>query len=299
MESGILLRHRITGILVTCQYECGGGLDMSSVQRIISLVPSITEILHFLGLESRVVGVTEHCNFPEEAKTKEKVGTFGQPQISRILSLKPDLVLADGALHKKLIEELQNTEVKVLASTPSSLEDVFLIMSELGRFCDTENAVRSIINSLRKRVLRLSQKSNFKRPRVFRLMSINPFVTPGPRSFQYDALQMAGAQLLAFESNDPYVKVYWEQIKEFDPEVILFCGVEKGQALPQKCIGCVARNPICQRTVDDFMTKEWEQITAVRANHVYPITCDTICRPGPRLIDGMEKLHSRYFQLYV
>lgn len=268
---------------------------MSSVQRIISLVPSITEILYFLGLEAQVVGVTEHCNFPEEAKTKEKVGTFGQPQISRILSLKPDLVLADGALHKKLIAELQNNGVKVLASTPSCLDDVFLIISELGRFCDIENAVLPIINSLRERVLRLSQKSNLKRPRVFRLISIDPFVTPGPRSFQYDALQLAGAQLLTLESNDPYVKVYWEQIIEFDPEVILFCGVEKGQELPLKCKGCVAKNPICQRTVDDFITKEWEQLTAVKANRVYPITCDTLCRPGPRLIDGMEKLQSRYF----
>jgi iron complex transport system substrate-binding protein len=90
--------------------------------------------------------------------------------------------------------------------------------------------------------------------------------------------------------------VLLDQIKEFDPEVILFCGVEKGQTLPPKCIGCVAKNPICQRTVDDIMTKDWEQITAVRENRVYPIPCHTICRPGPRLVDGMEKLHSLYFR---
>jgi iron complex transport system substrate-binding protein len=269
---------------------------MSSVQRIVSLVPSITEILYFLGLEERVFGVTDHCNFPEEAKTKEKVGTFGQPQISRILSLKPDLVLADGVLHKKIIEELQNAEVKVLASTPSRLDDIFLIMSEIGRFCDIESTVRPIVNSLKKRVLRLSRKSTLKRLRGFHLMSINPFVTPGPGSIQYDALRIAGVQLMDFQSNDSYVKVSLNQIKEFDPEVILFCGVEKGQTLPPKCIGCVAKNPICQRTVDDIMIKDWEQITAVRENRVYPIPCHTLCRPGPRLVDGMEKLHSLYFQ---
>jgi iron complex transport system substrate-binding protein len=270
---------------------------MSSVQRIISLVPSITEILYFLGLEERVFGVTEHCNFPEKAKTKEKVGTFGQPQISRILSLKPDLVLADGALHKKIIEELQNAQVKVLASTPSRLDDIFLIMSELGRFCNTERAVRPIINSLRKRVLKLSQKSTLKWSRVFHLMSTNPIVTPGRGSIQYDALRMTGVQLMDFRSDDSYVKVFLDQIKEFDPEVILFCGVEKGQTLPPKCIGCVAKNPICQRTVDDIMTVDWEQIATVRENRVYPIPCHTLCRPGPRLVDGMEKLYSLYFRL--
>lgn len=270
---------------------------MNSVQRIISLVPSSTEILYFLGLEARVVGVTEHCNFPEEAKTKEKIGTFGQPQISRVLALKPDLVLADGALHKKIIKELENAGVKVLDSTPSCLDDVFLIMSELERFCNVENTVRPLVDSLRRRVQRLKQKPNIIRPRVFRLMSINPFFTPGPKSFQYDALQIAGAQLLDFKLNDTYAKVYWEQIKKFDPEIILFCGVEKGQALPSKCKGCITKHPICHRTVDDFITKEWEQITAVRTNRVYPLTCDTICRPGPRLLEGMEKLHIHYFQL--
>jgi iron complex transport system substrate-binding protein len=269
---------------------------MSSVQRIISLVPSITEILYFLGLEERAFGVTEHCNFPEEAKTKEKVGTFGQPQISRILSLKPDLVLADGALHRTIIEELRNAEIKVLASTPSRLDDIFLIMSEIGRFCDTESAVRPIIDSLRKRVLRLSQKPNLRISRAFHLMSINPFVTPGPGSIQYDALRIVGVQLMDFQSDDSYVKVSLDQIKEFDPEVILFCGVEKGQTLPPKCIDCVAKKPICQRTVDDIMTVDWERITAVRENRVYPIPCHTLCRPGPRLVDGMEKLHSLCFQ---
>jgi len=99
-----------------------------------------------------------------------------------------------------------------------------------------------------------------------------------------------------FQSVDSYVKVYWDQIVEFDPEVILFCGVEKGQTPPPKCRGCAARNPICHRTVDDIITGDWDQITAVRENRVYPIPCHMICRPGPRLIDGMEKLHGHYFR---
>lgn len=85
--------------------------------RIVSLVPSATEIIYYLGLEAGLVGVTEHCNYPEEAKAKNKVGTFGYPQLARILALKPDLVLADEALHKKLIEELKRAGIKVLAAS--------------------------------------------------------------------------------------------------------------------------------------------------------------------------------------
>lgn len=269
----------------------------SQVQRIISLVPSTTEILYFLGLQARVVGVTEHCDFPEEANDREKVGTFGQPQLSKILSLKPDLVLADKALHGKTMDGLQNTEIKVIASTLSRVGDVFLLMGEIGRVCGVEGAVRPVIDSLREKAHRISQKSTGRRPRVFRLMSADPYITPGPGSFQYDALKIAGAQLMDFQSVDSYVKVYWDQIIEFDPEVILFCGVEKGQTPPPKCRGCAAGNPICHRTLEDIVTGDWEQITAVRENRVYPISCHMLCRPGPRLIDGMEKLHGHYFKI--
>lgn len=267
------------------------------MKRFISLVPSHTEILYYLGLQARVAGVTEHCDFPEEARARDKVGTFGQPRLSKILALKPDLVLADGALHREIIAELKNTGIEVLACTPSRVEEVFTLMSEIGRLCGIEDSVRPVIASLQERVQSFSQDPVRRRPRVFRLMSTDPIVTPGPGSIQYDAMRLAGAKLMDFQPADSYVRVLPEQIKEFDPEVILFCGVEKGQKPPPKCRGCVARDPICRRTVDDVITRDWEQLTAFRENRVYPIPCHTICRPGPRLIDGMEKLNKNYFRV--
>lgn len=266
------------------------------IQRIISLIPSVTEILYYLGLEAKVVGITENCDYPEETKSKCKVGTFGHPQLSLILGLEPDIVLADLVLHKKLIEDLQKNKIQVLDATPVNVYDIFILMSKLGCLSHTELTVQPLINSLKERVDRLTQKSALRRPRVFRLMSTDPFVTPGPRSFQYDALLIAGAQLMDFQSNESYVKVTWNQVKQFDPEVILFCGVEKGQLLPLKCKGCIAKNPICHRTVDDILDLELEQITAFRENKIYPVSCDTICRPGPRLIDGVEKLHNLFYR---
>ncbi|HZK85109.1 MAG TPA: helical backbone metal receptor [Desulfosporosinus sp.] len=268
------------------------------VQRIISLVPSATEMLYFLGLEARVIGVTEHCDYPEKAQSKYKVGTFGYPQLSKIIYLQPDIVLVDDALHRKLIEELKNNKIEVLAATPINVDDLFILMSKLGNMSKTEATVQPLIRTLKERIANLRHKSILRKPRVFRLMSIDPLVTPGPKSFQYDALRLAGAQLMDLQSNDPYVKVSWDQIKEFDPEVILFCGVDKSQPLPSKCKGCIAQNPICHRTVDDIFTGEWEHITAVRENKMQPISCDTICRPGPRLIDGIEKLY-RLFQTII
>lgn len=264
-------------------------------KRIVSLVPSITEMLYFLGLEDLVAGVTEHCDFPGEAKVKEKVGTFGQPQVSKILGIRPDIVLADGAVHRKLAEELKNAGVEVLAPVISSVNHIFLFMGEIGRVCGAGEAVQPAVDSLRERVRKIGQKPRSIRPRVFRLMSKDPFITPGPLSFQYDALRLAGAQLMELSPDAYYTEVLFDQIRQFNPQVILFCGVEKGQAPPQRCKGCLAVKPICQRTVDDVINSEWDQITAVRENRVYPIPCSMLCRPGPRLIDGIEELHSRYF----
>lgn len=265
---------------------------IGTVRRIISLVPSTTEMLYFLGLQERVVGVTDHCDFPWEAGKKHKVGTFAQPRLEEVISLKPDLVLADSALHRKAIEGLSGAGIRVLAYSPSSVEDVLFIMTEIGRACDAESSAGPLIESLRERVLRLSPKPEDKRPRVYQLMITDPFITPGPGSFLYDALRLAGARLMDFKSQDAYAKLTFDQIKEFNPEVILFCGVARGQAPPPRCKGCYASKPACQRTAEDIFTVDWEQIEAVRGKRLHPIPCHTICRPGPRLIEGMEMLHS-------
>jgi iron complex transport system substrate-binding protein len=268
---------------------------MSEKPRIVSLVPSFTEILYFLGLERQIVGVTEHCDFPAGAKTKDKVGSFGWPLTDKILALKPDLVLADAAMHREDAAQLRKTGIEVIAFTPVTVDDIFRVMDEIAKFCFIETAVKPLVYSLRERVYQLAQKSCYGKPRVFRIMTTKPLITPGPGSFQYDALQKAGALLMDFQAKDPYVEVLPEQVAKFDPEVILFCGVEKGQKLPLKCNGCAAERPICRMTADDVIRKEWAQVKACRKNRVYPIPCHTLCRPGPRLIAGMEKLYNLFF----
>ncbi|HPU36333.1 MAG TPA: helical backbone metal receptor, partial [Bacillota bacterium] len=165
---------------------------MSRVRRIVSLVPSFTEIVYFLGLGGRLAGVTEHCDYPGEARTRAKVGTFGRPLPARILSLKPDLVLADAVLHRPWVTELRNAGLEVLARSLASVEDVFGVMDRIVQLCGVEDTGRERINSLREKVEQLRRAASRKRPRVFCLMRTDPVITPGPGSFQYDALEIAG-----------------------------------------------------------------------------------------------------------
>jgi iron complex transport system substrate-binding protein len=252
-------------------------------------------MLCFLGLEANLAGVTEHCDFPETVKSKDKAGTFGRPLTDRVMSLKPDLVMADAAVQGGTAAQLRSAGIEVIAFTPAGVEDIFWIMDEIAKRCFIDAAAQPLIDSLRERVYRLTGKSPRMKPRVFRVMSTDPLITPGPGSFQYDAMKKAGAEQLAFQKKDPYVKVHPGQVEEFDPEVILFCGVEIGQEPRPICMGCAAERPPCRMTAADIARDEWLHTTAFRENRVYPISCHTICRPGPRLIAGMERLHSLFF----
>lgn len=268
-------------------------MKASPYPSIVSLVPAMTEIVYYLGLEKQLIGVTEHCNYPEDAKYKYKIGTFAYPELQKILPINPDIVLANKSLHKEIIKKLREYNIKVLDFSYSSLDDVFNMINEIGKICGDENRTVSLVNSLKNRVNNLNNK--IKKPRVLRLMSTNPYIVPGTSSFQYDALKLAGAQLMDFKTNDSYVKISMEQIIEFDPEVILFCGIKEGQYAKPKCKGCSAEKPICHRTINDIINDEWKNIKAVKEGRVYPLSCDILCRPSPRLIDGIEILNNEYF----
>jgi len=149
--------------------------------KIISLVPSYTEILFSLGLDSELIGVTEHCDFPLEAQNIEKIGTFANPDPDKIIDLAPELVCADPALHKQTIAQLRDKGVKVFSPWLHSVKDVLQSMEDLATLSCQQQAVLDVVNPLRERVGRVKEGASGKcRPRVFRVMSDSPVITPGP-----------------------------------------------------------------------------------------------------------------------
>ncbi len=117
-------------------------------QRIISLAPSNTEILFALGLEDRVVGVTEFCDYPEAAKVKPKVGGFSTVDIERIVALEPDLILA-GSIHEaKIIPRLEQLDLTVVALAPKTLDRVLANISLVGEITGQSDEANRLIDSL-------------------------------------------------------------------------------------------------------------------------------------------------------
>ncbi|OAT79549.1 ABC transporter substrate-binding protein [Desulfotomaculum copahuensis] len=260
--------------------------------RIVSLVPAHTEILFTLGLGEQVVGVTGHCDFPPAVADKPRVGHFARPEPTEIIALKPDLVLAGGPVHRQVTAELREAGVNVFEFSPSTVEQLLDGMKEIAGLAGTESTGRQVVAALRARVDAVKAKTSGKdRPAVLFLMGGDPLTTPGPGSCQYDALYTAGAGMMTVAAGEPFAFIDWEDVVNYDPEIILACGHTPGQPRRKRCPGCKLEKPPCHRNVEELYDyPQLASVRAVKAHHVYPMPCHYVCRPGPRMVEGMEKL---------
>ncbi len=245
-------------------------------RRIVSLAPSITEILFALGLGDRIIGVTKHCNYPPEALTKTSVGTYIDLNIDKILSLKPDLVIAtaDGN-EKESVDRLTFFKIPVLVTNPKNLNEVFETVKTIGRITRQENRAESIVRSLKQRTDRVVQAcSSLPRPRVFLEINENPLITVGKDTFHNHLIELAGGINISGKDPLAYPKYSLEQVLQSKPDVLLITSMERGV--------------LAERKKDRW--KQWDQIPAVKQGRIHILNSDLLDRPSPRLVDGLEAL---------
>ncbi len=245
-------------------------------KRIVSLAPNITEILFSLGLEEEVVGVSIHCNFPEKAKSKVRVGSFINIDFERIVSLKPDLIIATGAGNTRdMVERLERLGFPTYVIFQKKFDDVLTSIGHLSQVVDREKEALSIIQKMRRRKQRVVELTQgFPRPKVFLQIGEAPIVTVGKGSFADDLIHLAGGENIAGREKEMYPRLGMEEILKRSPEVILVSSMNpKGDY---------------QRIVQEWA--RWKMIPAVKNGRVHLINSDLIDRPSPRIIDGLEEM---------
>ena len=248
-------------------------------QRIVSLAPSNTEILFALGLGDKVVGVTEYCNYPQEAMTKPKVGGFSNVDIEKVVSLEPDLVLATHIHGKTVIPALEKLGLTVVALTPGSLNEVLDSITLVGKITGQSKEASKLINDLGTRIEAVADKtrnlSPDQKPRVFYITWHDPLMTAGTETLADDVISKAGGQNIAYDiSGDKAIDL--ETVIYRDPQVIVASvGMGAGEDLPWQYVQTEPRLKITQ---------------ALLNNRVYKIDGDLIHRPGPRIVDALEQM---------
>ena len=247
-------------------------------QRIISLAPSNTEILFALGLADRVVAVTDFCNYPTEAEAKPGIGGFSTPNIEEIVALAPDLLLATSIHEKKVIPQLEDKGLIVLALNPKTLDEVLEAIVLVGKTAGAEAEASALAAEMRQRIRAVTDKtaglSMEQRPKTFYVLWHDPLMTAGAGTLQDELIQKAGGINIAGELTR-YADIGLEVVLAADPEVIIAgAGHGSGESLTFQ----FAQNE-----------SRLKDVAARRDNRVYAIDSDLAGRPGPRIVDALEQ----------
>jgi len=261
-------------------------------KRIVSLVPSFSESLDYLGLQSFLVGVTDKCEV-EQLPQRSIVGSFACANLEKIIACKPDLVLMFTGLNKELREQIiDKTEAMVIVSRPSSYDNVVQLLQKIVSLCDCKDAQQKLDNLLSQSQKIQNTVKNLSKKRVFRLMHTENLKTCTPYSFQYDMIERAGGQPFPIKNHiDAYQNVLPEEFKDFDPQFIVSCGAHCPQELRVPHPDCQSKERPCQRTLQHILdNQEWQNISAIKEQNIYFPSCLYICHPGVYMILGIEKM---------
>ncbi|MEE4355747.1 MAG: cobalamin-binding protein [Desulfococcaceae bacterium] len=245
-------------------------------RRVVSLAPSITEIIFALKQEKRLVGVTRFSDYPKEAQQLPKIGSYIHPDLEKIVSLQPDICIAvkDGN-PVAVIRRLENLHIPVFAVDPRDLNSVISAVDNIGRLLEAETQAGILTAAMKEKIERIKKQTAEipHKPGVFFQIGVSPIVAVGRDSFLHELILTAGGRNLS-EGDVPYPRYSREQVLALSPDILI--------------ITSMARGEIFQQVKRDW--EKWPEMPAVKKDQVYIIDSDMLDRPGPRMVEGLEYL---------
>jgi len=241
--------------------------------RVVSLAPSLTEIVFLLGRGNSLVGVTRFCDFPAAASAVPKIGGVSDPDVERIVALSPDLVLCttDGNPRDK-VRAVEEMGIPCFAVAPQDLEGVFKAIERLGVLLGAADRGRAEAGSLRRRArLASSPSPDAGRPAVLFVVSTAPIIAAGEGTFMDELVRLAGGRNAAARFSGRYPRLSVEELVAARPDVIFVAGMAGVERFPPE-------------------VTRWKEIPAFRDGAVITLDGDLVTRPGPRLVTALERV---------
>ena len=238
--------------------------------RIISLAPNTTEILFSLGLGDSIVGLDVFSNYPEEVKNIERIGTFNNPNMERIILLKPDYILVNSGLEKAREDYFTSLGIKVIKVSPKTIEGLYVDIRKLGVIFNKEESAKNIIQDMQTRIRNIGRAKKGGAPKVFVQLFDDPLVTVS--SFISDIIRLAGGENIASDIKDDAGIFSYEALIDRNPDIILAIGFSNNNDFP-------------------------ESINAVKNHRIYKgLNPDLVLRPGPRAVEAIEMLNRVFYE---
>ncbi len=251
-------------------------------QRVVSLAPSNTEILFAVGAAAQLVGRDSFSDYPPEAKNVADIGsgTGGTVNTELILSKKPDLVLVSPLTPPEQIADMEKAGLTVyVLPNPKTFDDLYANLDTVGKLTGHEQDATALVKSLSARVKAVQDKVAplSSRPMVYyELDATDPSApyTSGPDTFVDLLIRTAGGQNFGGNLKGDWVQVSVEELLARQPDFIVLGDNTYGGVTP-----------------DQVKTRPgWDALNAVKQGQVFIFDDNTVSRPGPRLVDGLEAM---------
>jgi ABC-type Fe3+-hydroxamate transport system substrate-binding protein/adenosylcobinamide amidohydrolase len=245
-------------------------------QRIVSLVPTASEILVAIGAGDRLKGATYHDVTLAGADKRTVVGGFFNPSHVHVKKLHPDLLIT-ASFHNQIIEDAKASGLNVFVYDTSCLDQAWAQMKTLGRITGHDVRARDLVKQNKDNLAHVKaklDKAKITHKRVMRLMGRDRIMTPGADTFQAEMIRAAGGLAPDFGKTGNVVPVTLDEWTRFNPQVIYGCGDDK--LVAEKF----------------FSTPGWKRVDAVKNNQIYYLPCDLTCRASVHTSDFVAYLSS-------
>jgi iron complex transport system substrate-binding protein len=247
-------------------------------QRVVSLAPSCTESLLAIGAHDRLVGIEEHSELPAELCAVPRVGGFKHVDVERVVSLAPDLIVAASLHAVETVPRLAQHGARIFVSQPRTVDAIISGMARLAALLGIARDAAPVLAAARQRVERVLERTLRGGPRPLVYVEFSPRGhTGGPQSFLDDLVTKAGGVNLGGAARVEWPVVPPALVRRLDPDVIVIAEYP-GSATPAELAG----------------RDGWDRLAAVKAGRVFAVPAATIKRPGPGVLEGLERLESLF-----
>jgi iron complex transport system substrate-binding protein len=272
----------VAGLVLLAGLAHAGDMPKQPAQRIVSLAPNLTEILFATGAAERLVGVSDYCDYPEEARKLPRVGGMSNPSLEAIVSLDPDLVVMTTDGNPVGIDErLMRMGIPVYVERSRRLEDLPSAIRGVGSAVNAPGA-EALASDIEARMAGILNAAEFAGDggagKALFIIWPEPLIVAGPGTLLDDALRMLGHQNLAADSAINYPKYSLEEAIFRNPEII-FIGASMGNS----------GENIEMKKLSSKVVERLKRTSAVEHGRVYYLG-DMLMRLGPRAIDGLREM---------
>jgi iron complex transport system substrate-binding protein len=239
--------------------------------RVVSLAPSITETVYAVGAGDRLVGVTDHCDYPPEAARLVRVGGIATPSFEAILALRPDVVLATSESNRaEDVRRLAALGLTVYVIRPVDFGSVLESIERLGAVLGRPREAAAVADGMRREAAAVARAvAGAPRPRVLYVVWTDPLIAPGRGTLLTELIGRAGGDSITAAEPLAYPRLSLETVVERRPEVVLVGRRRAGGQAPQ------ALEPLGR---------------ALRDVPIRAVDEDLLHRPGPRMVQALREL---------